>query len=137
MKYTIEEQKEHRQEWIEALRSGDYKQTTGRLRDENEYCCLGVACDISGIGRWKSYRGRIWEYTANEEYLWTETSYLPVAVQQYFGMDTAEGSYLSSDLEDGICSLMMANDKNVPFDRIADIIEDEPEHLITRGKTHV
>lgn len=28
--------------WIEALRSGRFKQTIGALRDENGYCCLGV-----------------------------------------------------------------------------------------------
>lgn len=28
--------------WIAALRSGEYKQATGMLRDEGCYCCLGV-----------------------------------------------------------------------------------------------
>lgn len=32
--------------WIDALRSGEYKQTGGRLQDAQGYCCLGVACDI-------------------------------------------------------------------------------------------
>ena len=37
--------------WVAALRSGKYKQTTGTLRGVMEhnyigYCCLGVACDI-------------------------------------------------------------------------------------------
>jgi hypothetical protein len=31
-----------KQRWIEALRSGEYEQTQGRLRDETGYCCLGV-----------------------------------------------------------------------------------------------
>lgn len=30
--------------WIDALRSGEYKQTTGELQDDNGFCCLGVAC---------------------------------------------------------------------------------------------
>lgn len=34
--------------WVAALRSGDYKQGTGVLRSEwDEYCCLGVLCDIA------------------------------------------------------------------------------------------
>ena len=32
--------------WCEALRSGKYSQTTGKLQDEKGYCCLGVACDV-------------------------------------------------------------------------------------------
>jgi hypothetical protein len=38
--------KEQVQQWVSALRSGKYKQTTGTLQDSNGYCCLGVACDI-------------------------------------------------------------------------------------------
>jgi len=34
------------QKWVLALRSGEYSQTTGKLQDEQGYCCLGVACDI-------------------------------------------------------------------------------------------
>jgi hypothetical protein len=32
--------------WIAALRSGEYKQTTGSLQDYKGYCCLGVACKV-------------------------------------------------------------------------------------------
>lgn len=32
--------------WIEALRSGKYKQTQGRLERDNKFCCLGVACEV-------------------------------------------------------------------------------------------
>jgi hypothetical protein len=32
--------------WVEALRSGEYKQTTGALQDNSGYCCLGVACRV-------------------------------------------------------------------------------------------
>ena len=44
---------ELKKNWIEALRSGEYKQGTGRLRgyslnDNTEvFCCLGVLCEIS------------------------------------------------------------------------------------------
>lgn len=33
-------------EWLTALRSGDYKQTKGALRDNTGYCCLGVLTDL-------------------------------------------------------------------------------------------
>lgn len=39
--------------WLEALRSGRYKQGQGRLRDEsNQFCCLGVLCDVGVPGQW-------------------------------------------------------------------------------------
>lgn len=32
--------------WLKALRSGNFKQTTGCLQDDSGYCCLGVACEV-------------------------------------------------------------------------------------------
>jgi len=32
--------------WIEALRSGKYKQGEGQLVGVNKFCCLGVLCDV-------------------------------------------------------------------------------------------
>lgn len=37
--------------WVKALRSGEYKQTTGRLRrnrgkNQASFCCLGVLCNL-------------------------------------------------------------------------------------------
>lgn len=40
--------------WVEALRSGKYKQATKVLRDSQSggFCCLGVLLDISDTGKW-------------------------------------------------------------------------------------
>lgn len=35
-------------EWVEALRSGNYKQGAGFLCKDGKYCCLGVLCHIQG-----------------------------------------------------------------------------------------
>ena len=39
-----------KKKWINALRSGKYKQGDGNLYkfDNNSFCCLGVACVVSG-----------------------------------------------------------------------------------------
>lgn len=34
--------------WVEALRSGHFKQAKGRLVDDGAYCCLGVLCVVQG-----------------------------------------------------------------------------------------
>lgn len=40
--------------WIEALRSGRYKQGHGVLRQGDEFCCLGVICDLCAPSEWHS-----------------------------------------------------------------------------------
>jgi hypothetical protein len=38
---------EFKADWLAALRSGEYPQGRGALRNkQGEFCCLGVACDI-------------------------------------------------------------------------------------------
>lgn len=38
-----------KQDWIDALRSGKYKQASGRLKGPDGFCCLGVACELAEI----------------------------------------------------------------------------------------
>lgn len=35
-------------EWVAALRSGKYQQTSGILESNGNYCCLGVLCRVAG-----------------------------------------------------------------------------------------
>ena len=37
---------EYKTRWLEALRSGDYRQTQQTLRNDEGFCCLGVLCDV-------------------------------------------------------------------------------------------
>jgi hypothetical protein len=48
-----------KKKWVAALRSGKYKQGTGRLYQEkkNAFCCLGVLCRVEGMSL-KSIRRR-------------------------------------------------------------------------------
>lgn len=36
-------------EWVEALESGNYQQTRGRLKNSEGYCCIGVLGDINNV----------------------------------------------------------------------------------------
>lgn len=40
---------EIRDRWTAALRSGEYEQGKNRLRTGDEFCCLGVFCDVVGF----------------------------------------------------------------------------------------
>lgn len=48
--------------WVEALRSGKYNQTRGKLKEITltceAFCCLGVLCDIVGV-KWADNVGTI------------------------------------------------------------------------------
>lgn len=37
---------EIKQQWVDALRSGEYPQSTNYLRDKTGWCCLGVLTDL-------------------------------------------------------------------------------------------
>jgi hypothetical protein len=40
------------EKWLEALESGEYKQTYYKIYDDSrgepKYCCLGVVCEVAG-----------------------------------------------------------------------------------------
>ena len=45
-------------DWVAALRRDDYPQGKNALRQPaypefDAYCCLGIACEISGLGEWQ------------------------------------------------------------------------------------
>ncbi len=44
-------EKELKDKWVAALRSGEYRQGKYELYDRDEsFCCLGVLCAVAGIG---------------------------------------------------------------------------------------
>lgn len=43
-----------KKKWVDALRSGKYKQGKTALRVGNNFCCLGVLCDVIDPKRWVS-----------------------------------------------------------------------------------
>lgn len=112
---------EWKAKWIAALRSGLYSQTTGVLKDENGYCCLGVLCDISGLGQWEpwgsqrspsaTYRadGQIPREGLLPELVRDTTGLLQSAEPTLSGMNDMHGTY--------------GNARRYEFNAIADWIE--------------
>jgi hypothetical protein len=54
---TIAMNPELKSKWLTALRSGEYPQTTGVLRDNKGFCCLGVLCDVMDNSKWSDTVG--------------------------------------------------------------------------------
>lgn len=104
---------ELRRKWIEALRSGQYTQGFGRLQTEDgKFCCLGVLCDVSGVGHW-DFRLGYPVYLASEKD--SGKVLLPEAIRAMIG--------ISKEQE---LKLARLNDvKPQSFSEIADYIEKE------------
>lgn len=121
--YTKAQQKRNRAKWVKALRSGKYSQITGTLRGYKRFCCLGVACDISKLGKWTTRRS----YSINKKkgFVGTLGS---ARIRDFLGIQTNDGEYTDSN---GFSrSLVKDNDdRRFSFDRIANIIENEPKGL--------
>lgn len=120
MSYTKEEQAANRAKWVEALRSGEYRQGSGSLQADGKFCCLGVACDVAiknGVPLETTHRaGDYWLYGGM-------TNILPSQVINWLGLYDAGGEFVDP-LEDGAGCLWQANDvSELPFKTIADLIE--------------
>lgn len=104
--------KEIKQKWVEALRSGEYEQGTESLRRDGKYCCLGVLCDIHAYSLKKE-----WETDNDFYYSYDGASmYLPRAVFNWAGL-TGRHPSVNGEL------LANLNDGGTPFTEIADLIE--------------
>lgn len=116
--------------WVQALRSGQYKQGQGELHpDQDSYCCLGVLCDLyrveQGKGEWRSecpQRGGF--EVPGDGIVWRETAVLPLAV-----MNWAEIQHPAGDIAGASESLAELNDKGMAFPELADLIEKKWEYL--------
>ena len=120
---TLEQMKANRKLWVEALRSGKYKQTKEALkRKTGGMCCLGVLCDLAGVQ---------WRDKAD-----SEGKILPVETGSHVATDEAmafvglrrPSGMFRGDI-DGQSDLAGLNDTGKRFKTIAKIIESEPPGL--------
>lgn len=127
MGWSPEEQREHRKLWVEALRSGKYEQGTDDLRlDGGAMCCLGVACEISGLGHWDNGGRYVTETDRHTGELNPDSD-----MTDWLGLASGAGSFGQFDEHDRRESLAHLNDTGKSFSEIADIIESEPEGLLS------
>jgi hypothetical protein len=116
--YTLP--KEFAEKWIAALRSGQYKQTTDRLKakDECAYCCIGVACVIQGYNdsQVMEDNGELNEIKINLDDYGDEVEY---PLHEQYGIPMA---MINGNLPNELINL---NDsEKLSFTEIADWIED-------------
>ena len=54
-----------KQLWVNALRSGKYRQARGFLRKNGAMCCLGVLCEIQGMD-WKKAKEEYFDFVTDD-----------------------------------------------------------------------
>jgi hypothetical protein len=96
--------------WLKALESGEFKQTTGWLQDGDSYCCLGVACRVSGI------KHRIRGCTLDAH----------PGVQTWLGLRDCFGSPTVGQ------PLVNLNDRGTTFKEIAQTVRANPENYFVK-----
>lgn len=131
---------EFKEEWVAALRSGEYPQTTKALtkldRSGNVvgHCCLGVACEIAVKKGWLttterpdlSGEGKLRGYLGPNDKTMPEVSVLPHVLKNMIGVEDPHGvvGIPARDIYEvtGL-GLPTINDSGESFDHIADLIE--------------
>lgn len=112
------EQLDIRNRWMEALRSGKYKQTRYKMQDSEGYCCLGVLCDVVDPDGWKAspFAGLAFLHNGNEVYP-------PAEVQAKAKLNYGE---LYGEIPDSRWLAKLNDNFQLSFEEIAEAI-----HLIT------
>lgn len=122
--------------WVEALRSGKFKQTTGRLAAKgHKFCCLGVACEVAIANGVKVKKEKPESDDGDIMYDGSD-DVLPVSVQKWLGLKNIAGTF-AHQLEEfpNMFSLIDMNDTgHMKFKEIADVIESKPKGLFGSTK---
>lgn len=116
--------KEIKKKWIAALTSGEYRQGTLKLRNGDNYCCLGVLCDLHRKSAGLNYKWiteKCGQYY-NELYLGSNIN-LPSEVVIWAGLERSNpklGKISCSSLNDGDYDFKIFSHT---FEQIAKLIE--------------
>jgi len=108
---------EIKQRWIQALRSGEYKQGYENLYHCGKFCCLGVLTDLyvkEHDLQWERDSADLWSFEGRG-------SVLPDSVIQWSGL------LFSNPLILGTCATDYNDKYQNNFATIADFIEEDKE----------
>jgi len=145
---------ENAKRWVEELRSGKWLQAQKALRKTDfegpaRFCCLGVACELSGLGTWDGttfqdqqqavVKARkltdttcptcselTWEDGSDCECNARSEEFTSPMVQAWLGLTSEDGELV---LDGKTTSLAQLNDAGKSFAEIADIIERNADQL--------
>jgi hypothetical protein len=120
---------EIRTEWLKRLRSGEIKQARASLgKVTGERCCLGVLCDMA-VEEKIIPPPKVCSHSKDELSYKGEEGILPTVVKDWIGLFTADGMFDGDDSIDKVHCLTDLNDDGMPFDKIADVIEEKANEI--------
>jgi|SRR5690348_17869072 len=109
--------------WLEALRSGEYKQGKSALhqkyRGEDRYCCLGLLCEIAAQ---KGIVTKVIDVDDGRASYDGEALFLPQRVVEWAELLTSSGDP-TVEYKDHFEHLSTLNDDGKRFTTIASLIE--------------
>lgn len=125
---------ETQEKWLQALESGEFRQTTGVLvKNDNDvlsYCCLGVGAEICGILKKADCSAFIYNQDKTDTVIEIKNE-LHYGSYQLLGLTNEDGSLK----EDAIisnkpyASLVAMNDGGLTFAQIAAYIRANPDNV--------
>lgn len=125
--------------WLEALESGEWKQTSSYLQNGHGHCCLGVLCKLAELP--------FHERNENTDYLYSQgygfefqgsksNGYLPHGFAETVGLRDERGSFAKTVGLNSryVASLAGCNDDaGMTFPQIAAYIRHDPHNVFTRA----
>ena len=121
--------KQVKERWIKALRSGKYKQGQHLLvsndSDDKKYCCLGVLCQLYATEKKKGIsKIKLGVATSSSGDRLPAKQFLPNIVREWAGLDVSDPIV---DYDDNSTNrLTHLNDGyELDFNQLADIIEEQ------------
>ncbi len=126
--------------WVASLRSGDYPQSIARLKQSDGWCCLGVLCDVSGLGTWRlesvTDDKEVYAFVPNNPTLVPDIAIIPTGLfpkdenvnwrNPRFSDDNPKLALISDPKYYGYKVLTLINDWGLDFATMADLIEADP-----------
>lgn len=105
--------------WVDALRSGEYKQTTDTLQNGRGYCCLGVACAVA------QKNGITVLVDADDHSMLGDSLSDQTDVKKWLGLSQYHGAIGHTQTQ-----LTVLNDRGgLTFSELADVIEWNADRL--------
>jgi hypothetical protein len=106
---------EVKQQWITALRSGNYPKGRGKLRGvDGTFCCMGVLCDLYDSTRWLVIDGyNVMHYERPNNH--PSTHIAPPEIERWAGLHTINQSVLGvlNDASDDFDSVIVWIESNL------------------------
>ena len=124
---------ENAQKWVEILRSDDYNQGVNRMKSDNGFCCLGVACDL-----YAQSHGKEWDTLRNstdDGWIYSFLGHqnrLPYQVQNWLGLKDDVGKFKDMYVSDEDFRYVSLMDLQRPIHVVR---RDSRCHCLERGGT--